>query len=92
MINQDNELILYQTNTEYNKKCNTQSLKYISYFVLLNTTINLIITFILFTEIQLIYVYIKSKNITNTITNIENMIDSVCIMFPEICNNIYITN
>lgn len=88
MIHGENNSLLINgepRETKYNMK---QTIRYVFFFILMNTTATLIINSILFYEIQMIYGDITSKNITNTFDKIQNMLNNVCVLFPEVCTDL----
>ena len=88
MIHGENNSLLVNGEVREIKYNMKQNLRYIFFFILLNTTATLIINSILFYEMQMIYGDITSKNITNTFDKIQNMLDNVCVLFPEVCQDL----
>jgi len=81
----ENRSLLINSEVSQLKYDMKQTYRYIMCLILFNTTATIIITYILFYEIQMIYSDITSKNITNTFDKIQNMLNNVCILFPEVC-------
>lgn len=54
-------------------------------FVALNTSAILIVSSILFYQINMIYNDVTSSNVTNTFSQIEKIINNACLAYPEIC-------
>jgi hypothetical protein len=88
MIHGENSSLLINSQARKIKYNMKQTIHYIFFFILLNTTATLIINSILFYEIQMIYSDVTSKNITNTFDEIQNMLNNVCVIFPEVCQDL----
>ena len=54
-------------------------------FVTLNTSVIVIVSSILFYQINMIYNDVTSSNVTNTFSQIEKIINNACSAYPEIC-------
>ena len=62
-------------------------LKYGMFFICLNTTAILLLTSLMFTEINTFYNEITSQNITSTVSQLGEIINNACNLYPELCGN-----
>ena len=88
MILSENISLLNNNDVREIKYSMKKTLQYLFFFLLLNTTATLIINSVLFYEIQMIYNDITSQNITNTFDKVENILNNVCALLPEVCQNL----
>lgn len=77
-------LFLSDISSHYENK-NYKCLKYGMICLFLNTTTILVISSILFYQINMFYNDFTSLHVIDTFSQINNIINNTCSVFPEIC-------